>query len=158
MRLNDAVLGVILLLFAAAVIVHAQTSFPGLPGQDYGPAFFPTVIGSGLALCGIIFVIQGVARLREVPLVRLGSWASSSRHVANLLVVLGALLFYILLSDILGFFITSTVLLTGLLVQFRNRFLPSLGLAVAATFVVHFFFYKMLLVPLPWGFLEPFAW
>ena len=158
MRLNDAVIGVILLLFAAVVIIHAQTSFPGLPGQDYGPAFFPTIIGAGFALCGIIFVIQGVAQLREVPLVRLGAWATSSRHVANLLVVVGMLLFYILLSDVLGFFITSTVLLTGLLVQFGNRLLPSLGIAVAATFVVHFFFYKMLLVPLPWGFLEPFAW
>ena len=158
MRLNDAVIGVILLLFAAVVIIHAQTSFPGLPGQDYGPAFFPTIIGAGFAVCGIIFVIQGVAQLREVPLVRLGAWATSSRHVANLLVVVGMLLFYILLSDVLGFFITSTVLLTGLLVQFGNRLQPSLGIAVAATFVVHFFFYKMLLVPLPWGFLEPFAW
>jgi len=34
----------------------------------------------------------------------------------------------------------------------------ALLVALIATFVVHFAFYKMLRVPLPWGILTPWAW
>lgn len=158
MRLNDAVIGMILLFFGGAVIFHAQTSFPGLPGQNYGPAFFPTIIGTGLGLCGLLFVAQGLAQRATVPWITFGDWVSSVPHRRNLVAVLAALLFYILCSDFLGFFITSTILLTALLVLFGNRITVALAVAIVATVVIHLFFYKLLLVPLPWGLLEPFAW
>jgi putative tricarboxylic transport membrane protein len=40
----------------------------------------------------------------------------------------------------------------------RVRWGLSILLAVVATLVVHFAFYKLLRVPLPWGLLTPFAW
>ena len=52
MRFNDAVIGVVLLVFGAAVFIHSQLSFPGLPGQNYGPAFFPSILGVSSACAG----------------------------------------------------------------------------------------------------------
>jgi putative tricarboxylic transport membrane protein len=34
----------------------------------------------------------------------------------------------------------------------------SIVIAVIAALVIHFVFYKLLRVPLPWGLLTPFAW
>ena len=44
-RINDAVIGAVLVLFALAMW-HTRT-FPAMPGQDYGPAAFPVLIGIG---------------------------------------------------------------------------------------------------------------
>ena len=41
MRINDAVFGVVLLL-AAARHLRGRRGFPAMPGQDFGPALFPT--------------------------------------------------------------------------------------------------------------------
>ena len=47
MRFNDAVFGVVLLLAAVAVFAVAR-GFPGMPGQNFGPALFPDLIAAGL--------------------------------------------------------------------------------------------------------------
>ena len=158
MRFNDAVIGMVLLVFGAVVVIHSQTSFPGLPGQDYGPAFFPTIIGSLLGACGVVLIIGGVATRREVGLVTLGEWASSPRHRMNFLMVIVALVFYILVVDFLGFVPTSLIITTVLMLRFGVKILPSLVMAVGSTIVIHFLFYKVLLVPLPWGIMQPIAW
>ena len=158
MRFNDAVIGVVLLIFGSVVFIHSQTSFPGLPGQNYGPAFFPSIIGSLLALCGVILIVGGIAKRREVGLVTLGEWASSPHHVINFLMVIVALLFYILSVDFLGFIPTGLVITIVLMLRFGVRILPATVMSVPSTLIIHFLFYKVLLVPLPWGLLQPIAW
>ncbi|MBE0532820.1 MAG: tripartite tricarboxylate transporter TctB family protein [Rhodospirillales bacterium] len=157
MRFNDAILGVVLLIFGAAVVLHSR-GFPGLPGQNYGPAFFPSIIGVALGLCGVILVVQGILTRREVGLVTLGEWASSPRHRGNFFIVILALLFYVLFSKPLGFIPTSLLITTVLMVRFGVRLLPAGLMAVASTLVIHTAFYKFLLVPLPWGILTQVAW
>ena len=157
MKFNDAVFGVILLLFAAAMIGYTR-SFPGMPGQDYGPALFPVLIGLGMGATGIVLIVGGVKRRRSEPFVAFADWVSSPRHLGNFAAILGGLLLYILLSDWLGFIVSSVLLLTGLLIKLRGRFVSSFAIALATTLVVHLAFTRLLLVPLPWGLLEPFAW
>ena len=65
MRFNDAVFGVVLLLVAIAVAATALT-FPGMPGQSFGPALFPDIIAGGFALCGLALIWSGV-RQPEFP-------------------------------------------------------------------------------------------
>lgn len=158
MRFNDAVIGVVLLLFGVAIVIHSQANFPGLPGQDYGPAFFPTILGTALAGCGVILIVQGILKRREVPILTLGDWAFSSFHRTNFLLVMVGLIIYILISDWLGFVPTAFVILTVLMLRFRVALLPAMGMSAAATLIIHLFFYKFLLVPLPWGLLQPIAW
>lgn len=158
MRFNDGVIGVVLLVFGAAVFFHSQSSFPGLPGQDFGPAFFPSIIGGLLALCGVILIGTGIAKRREAGLVTVGGWVSSPRHLINFLMIIVALVFYILAVDFLGFIITGLIITVVLMLRFGVRIFPALAMALASTLVIHFLFYKILLVPLPWGILQTIAW
>jgi putative tricarboxylic transport membrane protein len=158
MRFNDAIIGLVLLLFGGAVTIHSQMSFPGLPGQQYGPAFFPTILGVALAGCGILLIVQGIIKRREVPMMALGDWAFSSHHRVNFFLVMVALVFYILVSDWLGFIPTAFAVTTVLMLRFRVPIFPALGTSVASTLIIHSFFYKFMLVPLPWGLLQPIAW
>jgi len=157
MRFNDAVFGVLLVLLGAFIINEAR-GFPDLPGQSYGPAFFPNVIGASMAICGAVLIVYGIAERRELAFVRLGPWASSPRHIVNFVLVLVALVVYILFSNAVGFVPMSFGVLVVLLYRFGCGMAASAGLAIAATLLIHTVFYKFLLVPLPWGVLEPFAW
>lgn len=157
MRMNDAVTGAILILFAIAVILHAQT-FPRLHGQDYGPDLFPTIIGAGLILCGALLVAKGIATRREGPLVVLGPWARDGRMRVNLALLVGGVVGYILLSDVVGFIPLAFLVLAVLTVRLGASLTAGLATAVAATLLIHTIFAKLLLVPLPWGLLLPVAW
>jgi putative tricarboxylic transport membrane protein len=154
-RLNDAVIGIALILFALAMIAYTQT-FPAMPGQDYGPALFPTLIGIGFIVTGVILVVSGLRRRRAEPLFGGGEWLRSGPQVINYLAVLGGLLLYIVASDRLGFILTSLLLLFVWLVLFRGgKPISSLALALAVTLVVDYAFSQLLLVPLPLGLLRP---
>lgn len=157
MRLNDAVFGVVLLLFSGVMIAYTRT-FPAALGQSYGPDLFPTLIGLGLAACGLILLVRGLARRREQPLIVLGAWARDPRRVANFALVVGALLLYIFASDLIGFIPVAWLILFVLLLRFGVAAVPALGIGLAATLVIHTLFARFLLVPLPWGLLQPVAW
>lgn len=155
MRVNDAVTGLVLIVFAVAMIGYAQT-FPSMPGQDYGPALFPTLIGSGFILSGAILVASGIARRRSEPWFVGGDWLRSPPHLARFASVIGGLVLYILLSDIVGFIPITFLLLTGWLVVFRGgRWLSSAVIALGVTLLVNYAFTEFLLVPLPLGLLQP---
>lgn len=158
MRFNDAVLGFVILVFGAAVALYADLTFPALPGQEFGPAFFPTIIGAVLAGCGLILLVQGVFRGRTVPLVAFGEWARLPGHVVNFFLIFLALVAYILFTDSVGFIPVSFLILTVLMVRFGCRWFTAAGISLAATLLIHTAFYKFLLVPLPWGILQPLEW
>lgn len=157
MRFNDAVFGIFLIVFAIAVIAWT-TTFPSLHGQDYGPDLFPIIIASGLALCGAILIVRGLAQRATVPMVQMGAWASDRGTVINVALLIGAMIFYILFSDWLGFVVTSFLILTILLVRLGSGVLASIVIAAITTLLIHSVFAKLLLVPLPWGLLQPVAW
>ncbi|MDO6730712.1 tripartite tricarboxylate transporter TctB family protein [Marinovum sp. 2_MG-2023] len=157
MRFNDAVPGCFLILFAIAEILYTRT-FPQLHGQNFGPDLFPILIGGGLIICGGLLVFQGVATRRTVPLLTLGDWSKDRRTVVNLGLMIGSMVFYILFSGSLGFVVTSTLLMTLLLSRLGTALVPSIGIAVLVTMIIHTVFAKILLVPLPWGILQAIAW
>lgn len=157
MRFNNVIPGGLLILFALAEIAYAST-FPRLHGQDYGPDLFPTLIGIGLLVCGGILVFQGVAQRAQVPMLSIGDWAQDRQNIANVVILLASMLFYILASDALGFIPTSLLILTILLRRFGSSWITTIVVAFTTTFVIHTLFAKLLLVPLPWGILLPIAW
>jgi len=157
MRFNDAIFGIVLIVFAIAEIAYTQT-FPRLHGQDYGPDLFPILIGIGLFVCGVILIVKGLAQRETSPMVAIGDWAEDKRNVVNLGLLLAGILFYILASDALGFIPTALLILTTLLVRLGTGWGASIAIAVATTLIIHTLFAKVLLVPLPWGILLPVAW
>ncbi|MCJ7829860.1 MAG: tripartite tricarboxylate transporter TctB family protein, partial [Desulfobacterales bacterium] len=69
----------------------------------------------------------------------------------NILLILGAIVFYILLSDFLGFLITSFIVLLGLMQRLNVSTVWSLTMSAAVTLAIYGLFAKILLVALPWG-------
>ncbi len=155
MKLNPTLSGLLVLIVGLAIVVHAR-SFPSATGQSIGPAFFPSLVGAGLILCGLALVVSG--RRRREPWIEAGEWMRRPRMVFNLLLVFGDLVFYAVAVTSLGFFITAVVFLSVLMAAFKvppKRVAP---LALAVTLIIHYAFYTLLRVPLPWGVLEGVAW
>ena len=159
MRLNDVVWGALVLLLSAAIF-FAIRNFPTIPGQEYGPALFPGVIASGLLVCGIGLVYKGFAARRTEGAAWLAwdPWVHSRRHVIAFFAVIGINVLYIALVERLGFIVMGVIYLATLFTVFRVRARRILPLAIVVTLVIHYAFYKLLRVPLPWGVLERFGW
>jgi putative tricarboxylic transport membrane protein len=157
MRLNDAVFGLLLMILGGAVLVAVQ-GYPKIPGQPVGPALFPGLIAAGLCICGVLLVAKGLRHRREQPWLVWDDWVRSPRHILALAVLLAAIVFYILVSEHLGFLITAALILTALFLVLRVPPGRAVLIAIVATLVIHFAFYKLLRVPLPWGLLKGVAW
>jgi putative tricarboxylic transport membrane protein len=157
MKLNDAIFGLVLLALGAAVLFAVQ-SYPKIPGQPVGPALFPGMIATGLCIAGALLVVRGVRGRSRRPWLAWDDWVRSPRHVLALGVLLGSVVFYIVASTPLGFLPTSALILMALFLVLRVPPGRAVLVAVVATLVIHFAFYKLLRVPLPWGVLTPFAW
>jgi putative tricarboxylic transport membrane protein len=157
MKLNDAVIGIFLMLLGAVVLVVVQ-KYPQIPGQSVGPALFPGLIAAGLCIGGLLLTISGLRELSQVPWMQWEDWVHSPRHVRALLVLLGSVLFYMVAAESLGFLLTSVLILACLFYSLEVPLGRSLLIAVIGTLVIHFAFYKLLRVPLPWGILTPYAW
>jgi len=156
-KLNDAIFGVLLMLLGAAVLV-AIRGYPKIPGQPVGPALFPGIIAAGLCIAGVLLVARGWRMRAAQPWLAWDAWVRSPRHLLALAVLLGSVLFYILAAEKLGFLIVAPLVLGALFLVLRVRPLQAIGIALVATLLVHFAFYKLLRVPLPWGVLKGIAW
>lgn len=159
MKLNDAAWGVLLLALAGALLWHVQ-GFPTIPGQRVGPNALPGALAVGLGVCGAILLVRGLreraathGRWAEWP-----AWIASRPQVLALAVLVAVNLLYVFAAERLGFIVTGVVYLAALMIALRVRPLRALGIAVAMTLFIHYCFYKLLKVPLPWGLLQPVAW
>nr|WP_277988812.1 tripartite tricarboxylate transporter TctB family protein [Ramlibacter ginsenosidimutans] len=146
-----------LMLLGAAVLAAIQ-HYPKIPGQPVGPALFPGLIAAGLCVCGALLVATGLRQRAEQPWLTWDDWVHSPRHVLGLVVLVGSIVFYILASEPLGFLPTAAIVLLALLLVLRVRVPIAIAVAIVATLLVHFAFYKLLRVPLPWGVLKGVAW
>lgn len=152
MRFNDAVIGFVLIVVGALVVWHAR-SFPAMPGQDYGPALFPTLLASGVMLGGAFLVVSGLRQ--RAALVEWAAWTRQPLLLLNFLSVPAALLFYILFSDALGFLLAASLVLASLIALYRRgHVVSSIVIAAAAAIVIQQAFSRLLLVPLPRGVIE----
>ena len=126
-----------------------------MPGQKFGPAWFPGLIAVGLAICGALLIVEG-ARERS-PWLAAPAWVRSPRARAGIAALLGGLAFYVLAADALGFHIVGVVLLTLWMRLLGASWRVTLPVAILVTLAIHLSFYKLLRVPLPWGVLERWA-
>jgi putative tricarboxylic transport membrane protein len=157
MKINDVLSGVVIGSLAAAVYLHAR-SFPPMVGQNVGPNLFPQLIAAGLMVCAIFLVIRGVKALRTEALVEMPEWLGANRAALGFVMIPVVLVFYLAVSERLGFLITAVLLLMALFYVFGVRTRTALIVAIVGSLAIHTMFYKLLKVPLPWGVLSPFAW
>jgi putative tricarboxylic transport membrane protein len=155
-KLNDALSGAALVALGAVVLWHIQ-GFPPMPGQKYGPAWFPGLIAVGLIVCGALLVAARLRAASPEPLLAMPGWTRRARPVASVVSVIAGLVAYVLLADTLGFHIIAAALLLVWSRLMGASWRLAVPVAIAATLVIQLSFYKLLKVPLPWGVFERFA-
>ncbi|MBK9704827.1 MAG: tripartite tricarboxylate transporter TctB family protein [Betaproteobacteria bacterium] len=156
MKLNDAFFGAVPAALGVACSGTCR-AFPAIPGQQFGPARFPGLIAAGLAVAGTLLVLSGLRRRDGAVWVRLAEWTGSARHVRALTVIVLGVVAYILWADALGFLLLAPLVLAAWLWALGLRPLPAAALAIVASLVIWYAFYKLLRVPLPWGVLTRYA-
>jgi putative tricarboxylic transport membrane protein len=155
MRFSDSLTGLVLLLLGVSTVALAQT-FPPVLGQGIGPSLFPSLLGGGLAIAGAGLAAAGLRQ--SGPWVVVDADLGRPRMALNLAIVVGGLMGYAAIVERVGFFLTSGLLLAVLLRVFGVGAKLTTVLSVAVPLVLHYAFYSVLRVPLPWGVLEGMAW
>lgn len=148
MRVSNTVIGLGTVIFSIWVLLYAR-NFPKLEQGYPGPSLFPMVLAVLFIFAGIILIVQdfrsGAKKLKF-------DISDLSRvHLINIGLTLAAILFYIFVSDFLGFQITSFIILVFMMKRLRVSTFWSLIMAGGVTFGIYVLFAKILLVPLPWG-------
>jgi putative tricarboxylic transport membrane protein len=153
-KIHDAIIGVALIVLGLGILWHIQ-GYPAMPGQKYGPAWFPGIVAAGLAICGGGLVFQGFRS--GAPWIAFDDWMRHGRPVAGFASVIAGLALYVVVSEPLGFHITSILLLLAWLRILGTRWTLAIPVALVAPVLIHLAFYKVLRIPLPWGVLERWA-
>ena len=149
MRLDDRILA---LIFAAlgATMIALTVNFPEFPGQRYGPALFPRILG-GLMIGASAILFLRATRASGVRGVRFDPFVSDPVRMTSFLLIPGAVVFYLLAAEPLGFVPTAFAMTLVMMLWFRVPVLRALLVAAAATALVHWFFGTLMRVPLPRG-------
>ena len=148
MRVSNTAIGSGLIIFGISVLLYTRT-FPTLEKGYPGPSLFPNVLAVLFIIVGVTLVAQGVRSGEKV--LQFDTTGITRSGFINILLILGAIVFYIYLSDVLGFQITSFILLFGMMKWLRVSTRWSLVMACVVTMAIYVLFAKILLVPLPWG-------
>lgn len=157
MKFSDITLGVLFTLLGLGVLLHGQ-QMKTSPFFQYGAGFFPSIIGSLLAVCGVILLIKGVrlALARQGGgfwLVQAGPWLRDRERLINILLVPLLMVAFIAAIERVGFLICGVVLIGVLCQRFSGRPLLSWITAVMVTLFLYLFFQQVMSVQLPMGFL-----
>lgn len=150
MKKLNIVFSVVLIAVAAFFFFYADT-FKMLPGQtEIGPGAFPKAVCVGLAVCGVLLIIQEL---------RKGGSEKAELFSKKLLIGIAAAVAYLVLLKILGFVLDSIwvvfVMMALLLNEpFKKEWPLMLAVSILAPVVLYAIFGMFLKVPLPNGILS----
>lgn len=145
MRLNDRGLGLLAMVGGLAVIA-GTLEFRAIPGQQFGSAFFPRLLGGCL-------LVSGLLKALPQPTQPWWSWENGAPG-RPVWLLFGLCLLWMWLSPMLGFLATNT-LVVSLLAWALGASLGSAGLlGVGLTALLHLIFVLLLRVPLSPGVIE----
>lgn len=148
MRVSNTAIGSTAIAFGLWAIWYAK-GFPKLEKGYPGPSLFPIVLAVLFICAGIYLIFEDVHKKNKI--LKFDVSDLTRTHVINIALILAAILFYIFVSDFLGFQFTSFIVLFALMKRLRVSTAWSLIMACGATFGIYVLFAKILLVPLPWG-------
>jgi putative tricarboxylic transport membrane protein len=157
MKFNDTIMGAALLALALTIL-QTVMQYPVIPGQNIGPGAFPGLLAGLLALCAVLLIFKGIKAKQHEAWVEVGGWVKSWYHLRNFLITVAGLVFYIYLSDRLGFLICASLVVGVMMWALKVRSKLIVPIALISSLVIHTIFYKGLRVPLPWGILSPIQW
>lgn len=154
MRINNMLIGLAAVVLGIFVFITGYR-MPALPHLRFGPGFFPCLIGIGLVLTGLGLIAQRVFTSESR-----GPWFEAepelrtSKAMIGLLLMLGGVVLYIVVSDDVGFLLTAGLILWINLWWFWRRPVAAIFLSLGTVLFIQIFFGSFMLVPLPMGLLE----
>lgn len=157
MKLDDGLIGLLLIVFSVALLSHVS-SFPDMPGQAFGPSLLPSLVAVGLILCSLVLIVRALRASPRHRLLEWDEWAGRPRLLLGFLAVIGAVAFYIAGSDTLGFLVATPLTLLVVLRACSVGWIAAFALAALVPLGIHYIFYTLLKVALPWGLLTEYAW
>jgi putative tricarboxylic transport membrane protein len=139
---------------ALGVLIFILTfGFPTLEKGHPGPSLFPRILAVLFIFFAGIVLLRGwrtrVETLQSAP----EEDFEVPRNYFSPIFVLILIVVYMTLSNWLGFFITSTLILFLMMIKLGVPYLRSVVISILLTLFVNLMFYKILRVPLPMGFL-----
>ncbi|MEZ5844314.1 MAG: tripartite tricarboxylate transporter TctB family protein [Hyphomicrobiaceae bacterium] len=156
MKLGDRAIGFLTALGGIALL-QGSRDLGAPPGQPIGAGFFPSLIAIVLIVAGLALAALEQRRISQgadaAPLVRLPEWASSGGATFNVLLLLGAIGFFVYAVTPLGFVPTSALITFALSLRLGVRWPAALLTAVVLAVTFHLVFVKGLRVALPPGLL-----
>lgn len=148
MQLNDRLIGALAVCGGIAVIA-GTFGFRELPGQQFGSAFFPRIVGAALIMTGLVMV---VIRTQE-PWIRVPDLLRG-RAKWQVAAALLAVVVWVVVSPLLGFIAATTLMIWALILVAGGRVIPAALTALVMAGLLYFVFGVLLRVPLPFGAIE----
>jgi putative tricarboxylic transport membrane protein len=150
MKVHDAFVGAVFLGAGVFVALYAQSLTP--PRHlAYGPGFFPTLIGTGMALTGGAIIITALRAGSADQWVVKPDWWGSAGASLRFWAIPAAIIFYYLVAGTLGFLATAAIILTALTFINGARISIAALVGVVSAVILNIVFASILHVPLPWG-------
>jgi len=156
MRFSDTMLGTVLLVLGASIAIYART-LPDVPGQQYGAAAFPTLVGLAMVGCALILFVKGW-QAGSVPMIARTEWTREPGALVAVAVTILCIVAYIFLARPMGFVPISIAILLVLFRLLSVSWGKTVFFAVTATLVTDYVFRSLLLVPLPFGIMPRLPW
>ena len=152
--MRDILLGLAFMLLGAIVITVAS-QYPTMASLQYGPSLFPSLIGGGFFVGGLV-----LSAIQLPTLKRQLSDKDESIRILDLKSILVSLLpcaliiFYILASEFLGAALCLGIIMLVLMLVKRTSLPLALCVSAIASLIIYFLFSRYLLIPLPEGLLN----
>lgn len=152
-KLCELLAGLMVTALGLYILLEAQ-GFPTLPGNDYGAALFPKIIGYGMAAGGGWLTLTSLRPFfRAVTQRTLPPRSPAMLFVFRLAVPGFLVIAYLLLADILGTVLILGLITVALMLFSGVRLWLAIVLSALTSSVIWFAFVYLLKVPLPLGIL-----
>ena len=134
----------------AGFFIWEGASFPASKGNVPGPAVYPTIVAVLMLMASLSLLITSF-RMKPEEDKPIGLWSNDNKRVY---ISMAVLVLYVFIMPYVGFLVTSSLLLFGLIKWFGNyRFHVCAISAIAVAGIIYFVFSEILLVPFRFGFL-----
>ncbi|MDQ7730086.1 tripartite tricarboxylate transporter TctB family protein [Halomonas sp. SpR8] len=153
--MRDFLMGLAFMVLGA-VVFSVASQFPKLASLQYGPSLFPSLIGGGFLIGGLVLSATQLPALRRQLA---GSNANTGkvfdfRSILVSLVPCALIVFYIYASEFLGAALCLGIIMLVLMLIRKTSLILALSVSIIASLTIYFLFSRYLLIPLPEGLLN----
>ena len=151
--MKDIILGLCFVI-SGGITLYIANQYPTMPSLQYGPSLFPSLIGGGFLIGGLILVATQLLALKQHGGIPAAIKAIDYRMLLVSLLPCALIIFYIVGSDYLGAAVAMAIIMFLLMIVRKTPLPLALGVSIATSLIIYLIFSKYLLIPLPEGLLS----